>query len=197
MIVSTDLERELLLKLFKDFSKDYNPSSIAKEVNKSRMGAFKALQSLEAKGIVKGQALGRARFYKVNLESSYARKTAELLLMDEANQHQRWVDELKELFLHVNIVIIFGSIITKEKNAHDIDLLMVYPEKNNNQVNSFIRQKNEILVKKIHPVKQTKEDLIKNLKKKDAVMLDAVRTGVVLHGFQEFVELIENVTSQQ
>lgn len=196
MVFSTDLERELLLKLLKDLSKDYNPSSIAKEVNKTRMGTFKALQSLEAKGIVKGQTLGKARFYKLNLESPYARKTAELMLMDEANQHQRWVDELKELFQHVNIAIIFGSIIKDEKNAKDIDLLLVYPEKNNASVNSFIKQKNEILVKKIHPVKQTKEDLIRNLKKKDAVMLDAIRNGVVLHGFQEFVELIANVTSQ-
>jgi len=196
MVVLTDLERELVLKLFKDFSKDYNPSSVAKEVNKTRMGTFKALQSLEAKGIMKGQTLGKARFYKLNLESPYARKTAELLLMDEANQHQRWVDEFKELFQYLNIAIIFGSIIKNENKAQDIDVLLVYPEKNNASVNAFIKEKNEILVKKIHPVKQTNEDLIKSLKKKDEVMIDAIRTGVVLHGFQEFVELIANVRSQ-
>jgi len=197
MAVLTDLERELILKLFKDFSKDYNPSSIAKEVSKTRMGTFKALLSLEAKGIVKGRTLGKARFYKLDLENLYARKTAEFILMDEAKQHQRWIDELKELFQYANIVILFGSIITKEKNAHDIDLLLVYPEKNNSSINSLIKEKNELLAKKIHPVKQTKEDFISNLKKKDAVMFDAIRTGIVLHGFQELVELIANATSKE
>jgi predicted nucleotidyltransferase len=196
MVVLTDLESELVLKIFKDFSTDYNPSSIAKEVKKTRMGTFKALQSLEAKGIVKGQTLGKARFYKLNLESPYAKKTAELLLMNEANRHQKWIDEFKELFSHVNIAIIFGSIIKNEKNAKDIDLLLVYPEKNNALVNAFMKGKNELLVKTIHPVKQTNEDVIKNLKKKDAIIIDAVKTGVVLHGFQEFVELIANVRSQ-
>jgi predicted nucleotidyltransferase len=196
MVVLTDLEGELVLKLFKDFSKDYNPNSIAKEVNKTRMGTFKALQSLEVKGIMKWQTLGKARFYKLNLENPYARKTAELLLMDEANKHQRWADEFKELFEHVIIAILFGSIIKNDNKAQDIDVLLVYAEKNNFAVNSFIKEKNELLIKKMHPVKQTKEDLIKNLKKKDQVMLDAIRTGVVLHGFQEFVELIANVTSQ-
>ncbi len=197
MAVLTDLERELSLKLFKDFSKDYNSNSIAKEVNKTRMGTSKALHSLEAKGIVKGQTLGKARFYKFNLESPYAKKTAELLLMDEANQHQRWADEFKELFQHVSIAILFGSIIRNEKNAKDADMLLVYPEKSNNLVNAFIKGKNEILVKKIHPVKQTKEDLVKSLKKKDEVILDAIRTGMVLHGFQELVELIAHVRSQE
>jgi len=187
----------LLVKLLKDFSKDYNPGSIAKEVNKTRMGTFKALQSLEAKGIVKGQTLGKARFYKLNMESPYAMKTAELLLMDESHDYQRWADEFKELFPFVNAMILFGSALKDYKKAKDVDLLLVYPEKNDAKVNAFIKEKNEMLVKKIHPVKQTKEDLIKNLNKKDSVILDAIRTGVVLHGFQEFVELIAHVRSQE
>jgi hypothetical protein len=58
MMVSTDLERELTLKLFKDFTKEYNPNSIAKEIGKSRIGTFKSLKALEAQGLVKGQTLG-------------------------------------------------------------------------------------------------------------------------------------------
>jgi len=197
MVSLTGLEGELLVKLLKDFSKDYNPGSIAKEVNKTRMGTFKALQSLEAKGIVKGQTLGKARFYKLNMESPYAMKTAELLLMDESHDYQRWADEFKELFPFVNAMILFGSALKDYKKAKDVDLLLVYPEKNDAKVNAFIKEKNEMLVKKIHPVKQTKEDLIKNLNKKDSVILDAIRTGVVLHGFQEFVELIAHVRSQE
>ena len=146
---------------------------------------------------MKSRPLGKARFYKLNLKNPYARKTAELLLMEEANQHQRWVDEFKELFQQINIAILFGSIIKNEKKAKDTDLLLVYPENKNKEVNALIKEKNELLIKKIHLVKQTKEDLIKSLKKKDKVILDAIRTGVVLHGFQELVELIKHVRSKE
>ncbi|MFH1134313.1 MAG: hypothetical protein V1735_07555 [Nanoarchaeota archaeon] len=197
MALLTDLEKEIVLKLFKEFHKDYNSSSIAREIGKSRVGAFKALRSLETKGFVKGKLLGKARFYTLNLESSFTRKTVELLLMEEANQKQRWVDEFRGLFPSITVATLFGSMIHNEKVANDIDLLLVYPETKNAQVNDFLKEKNEILLKRIHPVKQTKEDLENNLKRKDAVVLDALRTGVVLHGFQEWVEMIAHVASKR
>ncbi|MEK6824739.1 MAG: hypothetical protein AABY02_02685 [Nanoarchaeota archaeon] len=37
------------------------------------------------------------------------------------------------------------------------------------------------------------QDLTENLKKNPAI-IDAIRTGYVLHGFNELVEVIKNVT---
>ncbi|MBN2142745.1 hypothetical protein JW711_05450 [Candidatus Woesearchaeota archaeon] len=196
MIVSTELERELVLKLVKDFTKEYNSSNIAKEVGKTRVGTFKALKALEQKQLVTSKVLGKARFYKFNLASPFARKSVELLLMDEANKHQRWIEEFKEIFETVNVAILFGSIINR-RNANDIDLMLVYPIDSNDRVNSYVAAKNEMMTKKIHLLKQTKEDLMKNLKNKDAVIIDVIRNGIVLHGCEELVELMRCVTGQE
>jgi predicted nucleotidyltransferase len=197
MMISTDLERELALKLLKDFTKDYNPGNIAKEVKKTRVGTFKSLKSLEMKGIVIGRTLGKARFYKYNLESPFARKTAELLLMDEANQYQMWLNEIKELFPHIKIAILFGSAVKNKNTSKDIDILLVYSSENNNIINSTLKSKNEMLIKKIHLLKQTKQDIARNIRKKDAVILDTIRTGIVLFGYQELTELIYDTIKTQ
>ena len=197
MTAATPLEKKIVLKLFKDFTVDYNSSSIAKVLNKTRVGTFKALNSLEKYTIVKGRILGKARFYRINLEDEYARKNVETLLMEEAKSYTRWKDELNELFGLTHIVILFGSIIRNEEKANDIDLLLVFDKKNNNKVNQFIKEKNQLLIKKLHPIKQTRDDLRKNILKRDKVILDAIRSGIVLHGYGKIMGMIKNVTSKE
>ena len=197
MTADTPLGKEIVLKLFKDFTADYNPSSIAKILNKSRVGTFKALKSLEKDSIVKGKDMGKARFYRINLWDEYARKNVETLLMEEAKDYTRWKDELSQLSDITSIAILFGSIVTNRKKANDIDLLIVLDKKNNNKLNKFIREKNLLLIKKLHPVKQTNEDLQKNIIRKDKVIINALKYGVVLHGYEEIVELIKNVTRKE
>ena len=197
MTATTALEKEIVLKLFKDFTVDYNPSSISKVLNKTRVGTFKALQSLEKDTIVKGKTLGKARFYKINLEEDYARKNVETLLMEEARKYARWKDELKELTKLTHIVILFGSAIRNEEKANDIDLLLVFNEKNNVKINQFIKEKNQLLIKKLHPIKQTRYDLRKNIIKRDKVVIDAIRSGIVLHGYEKMVEMMQNVASKE
>jgi len=197
MTAVTPLEKKIVLKLFKDFTIDYNSSSIAKVLNKTRVGTFKALNSLEKDSIVKGRILGKARFYRINLEDEYARKNVETLLMEEAKSYTRWKDELNELFRLTHIVILFGSIIRNEEKANDIDLLLVFDKKNNNKINQFIKEKNQLLIKKLHPIKQTRDDLRKNILKRDKVILDAIRSGIVLHGYGKIMGMIKNVTSKE
>jgi predicted nucleotidyltransferase len=197
MTATTPLEKEIVLKLFKDFKMEYNPSTIAKALGRTRVGTYKALNCLENDSIVKGKTLGKARFYKVNLAEEYARKNVETLLMEEARKFPRWKDELQELFEYTEIIILFGSIIQNEDKAHDIDVLVVFDRKNNSKINSHIEEKNQLLIKKLHLVKQTEQDLIKNIKKEDKVVLNAIKEGVVLHGYEKIIELIKDVTSQQ
>ena len=118
-------------------------------------------------------------------------------LMEEAKDYTRWKDELSQLSDITSIAILFGSIVTNRKKANDIDLLIVLDKKNNNKLNKFIREKNLLLIKKLHPVKQTNEDLQKNIIRKDKVIINALKYGVVLHGYEEIVELIKNVTRKE
>lgn len=193
MEIKTKLGSELALKLFKEFTVDYNPSSISKGLGKTRVGAFKAFRQLEKEGIVISKKLGKANFYKLRLYDEYVRKNIELLLMEESRKYPRWIEESRALSNFAEIIILFGSIIRNESKANDIDLLIVLEEKNDDKINSIIKSKNEILVKKIHLIKQTKEDMINNLKKQDKVVISAIKSGVVLFGFEKLVEMIKDV----
>ena len=191
MVGQTRKESDILLKLFKDFSKNYNSNSISKEVNISPRGALKILKKLEKDKILVGRKLGQATFYKLNLNDLYARRVMEVLLTKEArDKAQRWISEFKEVFSYADIVIIFGSMIKNPAHASDIDLLLVFKRRKYKEVSDFINDKNKILLKKIHDIPQTMQDLTENLKKNPAI-IDAIRTGYVLHGFNELVEVIK------
>ncbi|MBW2988834.1 nucleotidyltransferase domain-containing protein [Candidatus Woesearchaeota archaeon] len=197
MTAKTKVEKEAMIMLVKDFTADYNPSSLAKELGVTRVGTFKALKGLENEGLVKGRTLGKARFYAVDLKDEYARKNAEILLMEQSRAYQRWVDEFEELFDHVKIAVLFGSIIKNKDKANDIDILLVFDIKNNSKINSIIKEKNEVLTRRIHPVKQTMGDLRDNIRKKDKVILNALKEGVILHGFESLLEVIKNVSNRE
>ena len=61
----------------------------------------------------------------------------------------------------------------------------------------FIKEKNQLLIKKLHPVKQTHEDLIKNIAKKDKVIINAIKEGIVIHGYEKIAQLIKNVSGKE
>ena len=194
MVSLTKKESEIVLKLFKDFSKNYNANSISKEINISSRGALKILKHLEKEQLVTSKKLGKAVFYKLSLDDLYVRKIVELLLIEESrNKAQRWIEEFKELFDYAEAVIIFGSIIKNPQRASDIDVLLVYERKNHGKISNFISAKNKILFKKIHDLPQTLEDLKENLKKNPAI-IDAIRSGYILKGHDKITEVIKDVT---
>ena len=183
-----------MLKIFKDFSRAYNANSISKEINISSRGCLKILKHLEKEHLVISRKLGKAIFYKINLQDLYARKIIEILLIKEArDKAQRWIDEVKEVFIYIEVAIIFGSIIKNPTHANDIDVLFVYEKKQHKNVSDFITSKNKVLLKKIHDIPQTIKDLKENLKNNPAI-IDAIRTGYVLYGQDKITEAIKDVT---
>lgn len=192
----TPKESEVLLTLFKDFSKDYNANSLSKQVGITPRGALKILKNLQKQQLLTSKQFGKAVFYKLNLDDYYTFRTIETLLIYEAREKaSRWLSEFKGLFKDVEIVIIFGSITREPKKANDIDLLLVFRQKKMKLVKHFISEKNKILLKPIHPVIQSPNDIKKNLKKKDPVVLNALRRGYVLSGYDKLIEVVKNVTS--
>ncbi|OGJ20652.1 hypothetical protein A3K73_05760 [Candidatus Pacearchaeota archaeon RBG_13_36_9] len=195
MALLTGKESEAMLKLFKDFNSDYNANSLSKEIKVTPRGALKILKNLEADNLVRGRKLGRAVFYKLNLDDSYVCKIIETLLIAEARKKAgRWLEEFKGVFKDAEIIIIFGSIIRNPKEANDIDVLFVLKENKYRNIADFIREKNKIMFKKIHSIPQTMKDLNESLKNNKAIQ-DAVRTGYVLHGQDELIEVMKNVSA--
>ncbi|MBI5003201.1 nucleotidyltransferase domain-containing protein [Candidatus Woesearchaeota archaeon] len=192
----TEKEKQILLHLFKDFTTRYNARSISAKVDMTPRGALKALKALEEQQFVIAEPFGKAIEYKFNAESALAKKTIELFLLEEAEQeHKRWLEEFKN-FEEAEILLLFGSAARKAKSYNDVDLLIVVTQENFPLIKKRIEDKNKILIKKIHTIFQAPNDLPENIKKKDPVVLDAIRTGVVLKGWTQYVEVIANVTNK-
>jgi predicted nucleotidyltransferase len=190
----SDKEKAILVLLFKDFSTSYNARSISGKVGMTPRGALKAFKNLEKQGFVVARRFGRAIDYKFSFSSVLAKKSIELFLLEEAElKHKRWLAEFDGL-ADANILVLFGSAARKEKDYNDIDLVVVVRKEKLNAVSKAVAEKQELMTKRIHVVWQSPGDLMKNLKKKDPVMLDALRTGVVLKGQNELIGVVENVT---
>lgn len=196
MKAQTQKECEVLLKLFKDFSADYNANSLSKVMKLTPRGTLKIVKSLFQQGILQKKKFGKAMFYKVNFKEDYPCKLIETLLRAEAQQHaSRWIFELKDSFKDIEIAILFGSVIRDSQKAKDVDVLLVFKKEKYKPLKEFIEQKNRIVLKPLHPILQLPEDIKNNLKKKDPVILNALQQGYVLYGYEKLIEVVKHVTS--
>ncbi len=116
-----------------------------------------------------------------------------MFLLEEAElRHKRWLAEFGDL-ADAYILVLFGSAVRKEKDYNDIDLVVVVAQDKFRTVRKAIDEKQALMTKRIHVVWQSPDDLNGNLKKKDPVILDALRTGVVLKGQVELMEVVGSV----
>ncbi|MBI4016737.1 MAG: winged helix-turn-helix transcriptional regulator [Candidatus Aenigmarchaeota archaeon] len=186
----SEKEREIVLVLAKDFGSLYNARSLSKHVGMSPRGALKALKSLEKFEMVKGRVFGKAILYNLSF-TEHIKKLLPLLLFEEAQTKAlRWVREFEGF--KADALVLFGSVL-RGKYYNDVDLMIVVDMKNYKAVNKQVDEKNVILVKRIHPVWQTIEDLEKNIKKPDKVVLEILKTGVVLKGHELIAEVLANI----
>src|SRR3990167_3869444 len=183
----TKAEMDVVLKLVKSPEVDYNANNLAKVVGITAMGALKILKRLEQESILKSKKIGKAVIYRVNTENTYARRYVELMLSREsphANpQVKRWIEELRKI-KNVDIIVLFGSVLEKS-NPNDIDVLLITDQKRFPKLQQEIKELNEINIKKIHPMYQTYDDIIRNIKKRDKPLLNAIK-GIVIIGEEKF-----------
>ena len=196
----TTNEMKIILKLFKDFNSRYNANNLSKTMGITPMGTLKILKKLHEQRILKQEVLGKAAFYSIDFNSDYSKSCIKFLLHKEAQESiprvKRWVSELEKLEPHAEIVLLFGSVL-RSKEFNDIDVLLVIKEKNLNMLKNLIKEIDIVNVKKIHPVLQTTEDMRKNITGKDEIVLEALKRGIVLHGYDKFVEVISNFAHRQ
>jgi len=160
----------------------------------SPRGAFKILKKLEKSKILLSQKIGNNLIYKINFENDVSLDVCQFVLAEkEATLYiQTWINDFQSLRELTEMAILFGSILTKEKQAHDVDLLVVFPKENLPQVQEQIKKINQIKSKKLHAIVQTREDLLNNIQKRDSALLEEIRTGLVLWGRNILVEAIKH-----
>lgn len=178
--------QEIIKLLFKDFSAHYNSRSISKVIHISHAGAFKILKKLEERGIVNGQRIGNAVIYSLNKENPVVLKEIELILTIEAQNYLRWSEEFKEIKDKSKFIVLFGSIVREEKSAKDIDLLIVADKIEFSKIKKLIEERQKFLNKRVHPIIQTPEDFEKDLKNKNRITIEIIKTGIILYGQEEF-----------
>jgi len=185
-------EQEIIKVLFKDFLTPYNSRSISKVVGISHAGAFKIFKKLEKKEIVNPKRIGKAVIYSLNLENPVACKEVEMALVMEAQNFRRWTEEFKQLQGRVNFLILFGSITRNEKQANDIDLLIVADKNNFKEVKKVIEERDKLSNKKIHFLFQTRGDFRQDVAAKNKVMIEIIKTGIALYGQEEYLKTLKS-----
>ncbi len=194
MVSLTINEAKTLEFLIRNFSKEFNINRLAKELKLSPGGMFKILKKLTKNNFLIGKKLGNNSFYKINYNSEDTLDTLKFVLTEKyATPYLKvWIKDLESLKEKTKLAILFGSILTKGKEANDIDILLTFEKENLKEIEKQIDSINKIKSKKIHAIYQTSQDIINNINNKDPAILEEIRTGIILWGRDYLIEAIKN-----
>ncbi len=183
-------EMIIVLKIFKTPEREFNANSISKEIGLTPMGALKILKRLEKEGVLASKAAGRAIFYTLNFSNDYAKNYVKFALRNEAEHAQpytkRWIKEIRKL-KNADVAILFGSVLTKGKEANDVDVLALTNQNKFGELKEESAGLNKINEKHLHVIYQSPKDLRNNIRKQDKVVLNALK-GTVAFGEGKLIE---------
>ena len=172
---------------------EYSINEIARQCNLAPNGAFKILRKLEKEGILKSKNIANIKSYSLNFDNEKTRNILKLALIPELKSRLKFrFEDLKQLKRITKAYIIFGSYTNLKKEPHDIDLLFIIDKKKFNEFKKETQDIYKTTPVKVHDVLQTEEDFADNLRKRDNVVLDILKTGIVLWGYDEIINLVEN-----
>lgn len=193
----TQNEARVMDFLVRNINERNSINEIGRRLDISPMGIYKILKNLESVHAVIPEVTKYGTFYRADFQEEIGSKLSELVLIqNELNDYSKVLEEDLEQLKSVTLsCILFGSVIKEGSKARDIDVLLVLEKRNFKKVHNKLEEIKELKPKKIHDVMMTKEDLAKNIRKKDEVVLDIIRTGKVLWGSEIIVEAIKNGAS--
>ena len=192
MLGLTPNEAAVVDYLARNFQEKNSINALAKRLALSPNGTHKILKKLESAKIVKPEKLANAVFYRLDLSIETSRKLVEYVL----SQHQLSAyaqvqeEDLLQLRQHALAGILFGSVLTKDKEARDIDILIVLNKKDLANVMGTVAKIQNLKTKRLHALYQTPQDLNDNLRRRNKVVLGILKTGKVLWGADIFVEAL-------
>ncbi|GBE20474.1 MAG TPA: hypothetical protein ENG87_04250 [Candidatus Pacearchaeota archaeon] len=195
MIELTKKEQEALLIIYKDVANFYNANSLSKEIGITQVGTMKLLKRFEKNNILLSKRIGKSIVYKIGIEEEFVQKLIAFALINEAGKYRRWKDEFKSLHEKGRIVLFYGSASRNYANAKDIDIFIVINKKDFHEVSKKLEKIQSMLPKKLHAIKTTKEDLIKNIKENNKPMVEILKTAIVLYGYDDYMGVVNEFTS--
>ena len=188
--------KKIILYLLKNLDL-VNINQISKKLNISVGSAFKILKDLEKNNIGLSSILGNAKFYQINLNNEETRRWSEILLSEERRNlkgySKIYAEEIQK-FEHAELIILFGSVLNN-KDFNDVDVLFITNKPK--EVTKFCLGISKVRTKPFVPLILKKEDLIKEITNKKEVILNILKTGVILSGESLFIEVLKNVKQQR
>jgi len=189
----TQNEKNVLRMLFTAFEEDYSINQIARECNIAPNGALKILRKLENEGVLKSKKIANIKSYSLNFESEKTKNILKIALMPELKGRLKFrFEDIKGLRKFAKACIIFGSYIDLKKEPNDIDIFFIIENKDFKNFKREAQAVYKIVPIKVHDVLQTEEDFAENLQKKDKVILEIVKKGIILWGFDDIINIVEN-----
>ena len=190
----TSNEKKILKFLLAHFNSDHSINEIAKKCGLAPNGAYEILKKFKEKGVLLVKKIANSKSYKINFDNREANKLLELVLMPNYNELKISYrhNDLKPLEEITKLCVIFGSYITKKEKPNDIDILFVIKKGDYKKYSETLEKVNRAIPFKVHDVIQTKEDLIKNIKSEEEIVLKVISEGVVLWGHEFLIEVIKN-----
>jgi len=188
--------RKILLYLLKNLEL-VNINQISKKLDISVGSAFKILKDLEKNNIVLSSELGNAKFYRIDLNNEETIKWCEILLSEERRNlkgYSKIYAEDIQKFEHSELIILFGSVLNN-KEFNDVDVLFITNKPK--EVTKFCLNLSKIRSKPVVPLILKKEDLINEIKNKKEVVLNILKTGIILKGESVLLGMLKNVKQQR
>lgn len=174
------------------YSKNYI-NNIARECSIGVSSSQWILKKFEEQNIVKHENIGNLKSYYISFNDK-SKNFLSLAYSDKLNNKlENRKRELEPLMNISKIAIVFGSYTHKE-NPNDIDILFVLEKSSDyKKFSEKLEEVKPIVPIKIHSILQTRKDLIENAGKKDKIVIEALRNGILLWGGKYLVEALEDV----
>jgi predicted nucleotidyltransferase len=171
-----------------------NVNQVSKELKISVGSSFKILKSLETEEMVFSEKIGNGIYYKLNFNNSELVKVLELILIEQRKElkgfSKIYGDELSKF--NCPLIILFGSIL-KGKKFNDVDVL--FSDCSSKRVSEFCLEISKVKSRPVVPLILKSSDLVKEIKAGKDSILSLIKSGVVLRGESEFLEVIKNAKS--
>jgi DNA-binding Lrp family transcriptional regulator len=197
MLINKNNPKQILLSLVKDFSTLQAISFFSKKMHLSRVGIWKILKKLEEEKYIILEPISSGKtsafMVKLNWDNILTEKALDLYLTEEALQKRRWRIAFRSLEKDVDFLLLYGSILKCEKTANDIDIIGIVSDKKKfRTIDKKIIALQREEMRDIHTINFTPEEFLQEVKKNEA-FINALKTGVVLFGQEEYIKFMKKV----
>ena len=176
---------------------DVYPNLLSKEIGITRVGTLKLLRTLTEDGFLKVKKVGNSNTYRLSPKLPHVRALLQYVIQEHiknsSSRIKMWVGRIAEI-KSASLSIMFGSVLTKEK-PNDIDVVFVIEQKKISKLREEIHDIDVISTVRIHPIYQTRKNIISNIQKKDPVILKALQ-GIIVNGSEEYFDILLEVLGE-